>query len=81
MDQLSATRTVLGKVWIAESDEADAYWLEGEPAEIQVERTDEDEIRIGSMLSGQTHESASIYLSRSEAIRLVLAVAAAVGDR
>lgn len=80
MDQLSATRTVLGKAWIAGSGSDDDYWLEGEAAEIQIQRTDDDEIRIGTHLHDD-QEAASLYLSRSEAIRLVLAVAAAIGDR
>ena len=81
MEQLSAVRSVLAKAWIAESTESDDYWYEGETAEIQVERTDDNEVRIGTHVGGQLHESASVYLGRSEAIRLMLALAAAIGDR
>lgn len=81
MEQLSAVRSVLGDIWVAASNDADDYWSEGVPGEVQIERTDNDEVRIGFHLGGETHESAGVYLSRSEAIRLMLGVAQAVGDR
>lgn len=81
MAQLSAVREVNAKLWLAESDGADDYWVEGELGRVQAERTDNDEIRVGLHLGTQTHESAGAYLNRSEAIRLMLALASAIGDR
>ena len=81
MDILSATRTVLAKAYITDGVEAEDYWYEGDPVEVQIERTDNDEIRVGIHISGSQTEAAGIYLSRSEAIRLILAVAASCGDR
>jgi hypothetical protein len=82
MDKLSATRSVLAQAFIAPgSDPDEGYWYEGASAEIEIERTDEDEIRVGTHVGGQLHESAGIYLKRSEAIRLMLALAGAIGDR
>lgn len=81
MDQLSAVRTVLAKAWLMDENRTD-YWVEGEPSELEVERTDDDEIRLGIRLRGAVEtDDGTLYLSRSEAIRLVLALAAAVGDR
>ena len=79
MNQLSAVRSVLAKAYV--SDGGEDYWLNGEPAEIQIERTDNDEIRVGTHIHNETYEAAGIYLKRSEAIRMILALAHAVGDR
>jgi hypothetical protein len=81
MDKLIATRSVLAEAFISESAEADDYWYEGQSAEIQIERTDDNEVRIGTHVMGQLHESAGIYLKRDEAIRVLLALAQAIGDR
>jgi hypothetical protein len=59
----------------------DPYWCEGEPARFEIERTDDDEIRIGVQIRGDSSDSATLYVERSEAIRLVLAIAQAIGDR
>ena len=81
MEQLSAVRTVAGKAWLTDETQEN-YWAEGYPAEIEVERTEDDEIRVGVRLGNAiSSDDATIYLSRSEAIRFVLAVAQAVGDR
>jgi hypothetical protein len=81
METNSATRSVLANAWISSSVEPGDYWYEGITAEIEIERTDDDEIRVGTHVGGELHESASFYLTRSEAIRFVLAVAQAIGDR
>jgi len=81
MDKLSAVRSIVANVWIGDGVDADSYWVEGEPVEVQVERTDTDEIRVGVHLNGQTQEAVGLYVKRSEAIRLMLAIAQAVGDR
>lgn len=81
MDVLSATRTLSASAYIANSEAPDDYWLEGEKVRVEIERTDNDEVRIGVHIAPHQVEAAGIYLSRAEAIRLVLAVAAAVGDR
>lgn len=80
MEQLSAVRTVLAKAWLG-SGESDTYWYEGDPAQVEVERTDENEIRVGIVTSVGSSDDATIYFERSEAIRFMLAVAQAVGDR
>lgn len=80
MEQLSAVRIVLAKAWIGDG-ESDSYWVEGEPSSIEVERTDTDEIRVGVQLRNHDTDDATIYFERSEAIRFLLALAQAVGDR
>lgn len=84
MEQLSAVRSVLGTAYIgAEPEDGKEleYWIEGEPSRIEIERTDDNEIRIGVQTGGDSCDTATIYFERSEAIRFVLAVAQAVGDR
>ncbi len=81
MDKLSAVRTIMGSAYVGDGTEEQNYWCEGEPARIEFERTDEDEIRIGVQVGSGRGDDATIYLSRSEAIRAVLAIAAAVGDQ
>ena len=82
MDQLSATRTVMGSAYIAaENDPDGGYWCEGEPSRIEIERTDDNEVRIGIQIRGDHHDATTIYLERSEAIRMVLAIAQSAGDR
>lgn len=80
MEQLSAVRGVTGTTYIGDGT-ADEYWCAGEPAKFEVERTDDNEIRIGVQIRDSSSDDATLYLSRSEAIRLLLAVAQAVGDR
>lgn len=80
MEQLSAVRTVLGKVRMTDESRTD-YWVEGEPSEIEIGRTDDNEIRVGIRLRGAVDtDDATIYFERSEAIRFLLALAQAVGD-
>lgn len=83
MDKLSATRTITAaSVFISgDGEAADEYWCEGEPARVEVERTDENEIRLGVAIRGNSSDDVTVFVERSEAIRLVLAIAAAVGDR
>jgi len=84
MDQLSAVRSVMGTTFISDgADSEDPFWCEGEPARFEIERTDDNEIRIGVQIRGDHQDSATLYLERSEAIRLVLvlALAQSIGDR
>ena len=81
MEQLSAVRAVLGTAYIGNDGEEGDFWCEGEPARFEIERTDDNEIRVGVQIRGDHLDSATLYLERSEAIRFVLAVAQAVGDR
>lgn len=83
METLSAIRSVTASsVYISDdSENVDGYWCEGEPANVQVERTDTDEIRLGVQIRGNSSDDVTVFLGRSEAIRLVLALAGAVGDR
>ena len=80
MEQLSAVRTLYGKTYIGDG-ETDSYWCEGEPCNVEVERTDDDEVRIGLTIRDSSSDDATLYMTRSEAVRLVLAIAQAVGDR
>ena len=83
MEQLSAVRAVMGTTYIGNENvpDDDPFWVEGEPARFEIERTDDNEIRIGVQIRGDHTDAATLYLERSEAIRFVLAVAQAVGDR
>lgn len=82
MEQLSAVRSVMGTTFIGTENtpEDDPFWCEGEPARFEVERTGDDEIRIGVQIRGDHYDSATLYVQRSEAIRLVLAIAQSLGD-
>ena len=82
MEQLSAVRSVLGKTYIHDgSDNPDSFWCEGESAVFEIERTDDDEVRVGVIVRGDHDDSVTLYLERSEAVRFMLAIAQAVGDR
>lgn len=66
-----------GTAWINTGNDSDDYWAEGIKCDVVVEATDSDEIRLGVMLTGETHEDAGVYLSRKEADRLSRFLAAA----
>jgi len=72
-------RKILASALISEgTTDPDDYWVEGEPCRIEVETTDEDEIRVGVMMRTETTESVGLYLSRSEAAKLATFLSAAV---
>lgn len=46
------------------------YWAEGEACRVEVQRTDENEIRVGVQLRESETDDATLYLTVSEASRL-----------
>ena len=51
-------------------EEGDEYWAEHVLCTAQVERTDENEIRVGIALNPGESDSATLYLTLAEASRL-----------
>jgi hypothetical protein len=60
--------SVTGKTYI--SDNEDGYWAESEACNVEVQRTDENEVRLGVLLTGSETDDVSIYLTVAEASRL-----------
>lgn len=59
---------VKGTAWVA--DEGDSYWAEGEACDLEVQRTDDNEIRLGIRLGDSESDDATVYLTVAEASRL-----------
>jgi len=76
------TRTlfVRGTAWIGSNNEDD-YWAEGEACSLEVQRTDENEIRIGVQLHESDSDDATVYLTDGEAARLAHMLGAVILDR
>lgn len=81
MTEISAVRSVTGNAYIYDATTDADPWCDGGTVRVEVERSDEDEIRLGAVLRGDDSDSATIFLQRSEALRLVIALAQAIGDR
>jgi hypothetical protein len=77
MQQLERQVATKGKAWIG-SPESDEYWCEGEDCEVEVERTDQDEIRVGIHLDPGGSEDAGFYVSNRQALSLLTALAKAL---
>lgn len=60
---------VVGIAYIGE-EESDEYWAEHVTCTAEVERTDENEIRLGIALNPGESDSATLYLTLAEASRL-----------
>lgn len=58
---------VNGVAWIGDGEED--YWAQQEACRVEVQRTDDNEIRLGVQLDGDT-DDATIYLTLGEASRL-----------
>lgn len=59
---------VVGTAYISAKE--GEYWAEKEAANLEVQRTDENEVRIGLLLSGSGYDDATFYLTVAEASRL-----------
>lgn len=74
---VTTSQAILATAWISEEDEEN-YWLEGGPVELAIERNDTGEIRIGVHRDLSMSEDAGLYLSDTEAMRLMAAIGAAI---
>jgi hypothetical protein len=74
------TRAAQGTAYIAfdpeHATDNSSYWAEGDAARLEVERSDENEIRLGTMLRDSDTDDATFYMTEGEAIRLMLALGA-----
>lgn len=72
---------VLADVYVHDADPQDGctYWIEGEPARVEIEATD-DQVRIGIMKDGLDFEVAGVYLSPSSARDFLVGLGAAIRD-
>jgi hypothetical protein len=59
---------VKGTAWI--SDNGDEYWAENEACTVEVQRTDENELRLGVQLHESESDDVTVYLTLGEASRL-----------
>lgn len=67
---MSALLYVQAVAYIASGTGSADYWAEGEAARAEVQRTDENEVRIGLLLRDSESDDATIYLTVAEASRL-----------
>lgn len=56
-----------GTAWLMDGEETLA---EHESCQVEVQRTDDNEIRLGVKLGGADYDSATVYLTLAEASRL-----------
>lgn len=68
---------VVGIAYVGDA-EGDEYWAEHVTCTAEVERTDENEIRLGIALNPGESDSATLYLTLAEATRLAQMIKLAV---
>lgn len=68
---------ILADVYIAAEDEE--YWLEGEPARVEVSAEDGN-IRVGVTVDNRNYEVAGIYLTPSSARDLLVGLGSAIRE-
>lgn len=68
---------VNGTVWITSDTDYENYWCEGAFCKVEIERTDQDKIRIGIRLSPDGSDDVTLSLSVSEAQRMMTFLGAA----
>lgn len=54
-------------IWLGLEPGEGEYWAEGEPGKLEIERTDNDEVRLGVMLRASDQEASGVYLDRRTA--------------
>lgn len=60
---------VKGIAYVGDED-GDEYWAEHVACELEVQRTDENEVRLGVILNPGESDTATVYLTLAEASRL-----------
>jgi len=59
---------VKGTAWVSDGDD---YWAENAACDVEVQRTDDNEVRLGVQLTGRDFgDEATVYLTLGEASRL-----------
>lgn len=72
---------VQGRVFLYGEDDHPDPWAEDAAAQLVVERTDVNEIRLGIQLASLDFDHATFYLTESEAVRLALMIGKVALDR
>lgn len=73
------TMSVVGTAFVLDDHEEEQnWWAEGESARMEVQRTDDNEIRLGVMLRSDDFDAATFYCTPAEAARLAFMLGKAV---
>jgi hypothetical protein len=79
---VSATETevirVKGEAWLNELEESGTYTIDGALCDVEIERTDTNEVRLGVKLGHSQVDNAMLYFTDGEALRLMAALGKAV---